>query len=551
MTWTRLPGSYESVSSYARAVQTCPLRRTEPTSSSLEIRSRTTAVSPTSAAVPVRSCGGMLTWRRAMGRTIASSSRELARNAANWPIAPTPAASRSAAAIAPTANGARKKLSDATSPAARMTARITQKTHGSMYLHGRCLREQCAGEVVGVERTQIVELLADADELHRDAQFAGDGEGDPALRGAVELRQHDAVDGHDLGEELGLPQAVLAGRGVDGEQRLVRRAGQLLVDDPADLAQLGHERVLRVQAPGGVDDDDVDAHLAPAADRLERHRAWVGALAVGLDDLAARALGPAGQLLDRRGAEPVGRAEQDRLAELALQVPRQLADRGRLARAVDADGHDDRRIAPQVDPVRALLLGPCDVGEELHEAPAERLAALEPAVAGLLLELADDACGRRRPDVGHDQRLLQALPGLLVDVPGEQRRLDLGAQGTAGLREVLAQAAEEAAAARGLLLGGRRRDAARAAGGDEEIGPVAGHERPATIAVSRPARSPDRTAGRVGRSATRTRSSPRPWRRPPRRPGCAPGPTPSSTRSAARCGSARGWTCPERSAGSR
>ena len=159
--------------------------------------------------------------------------------------------------------------------------------------------------------------------------------------------------------------------------------------------------VLRVQAPGGVDDDDVDAHLAAAADRLERDGARVGALAVGLDDLAARALGPAGQLLDRRGPERVGRADQHGLAELALQVPRELADRRRLARAVDADGHDHRRLAAQIDAVGALLLRPRDVREELHEPAAEGLAALQPAVARLLLELADDArrssTRRRRP----------------------------------------------------------------------------------------------------------------------------------------------------------
>ena len=66
-------------------------------------------------------------------------------------------------------------------------------------------------------------------------ELAGDRQRDAALRGAVELRQHDAVDRHRLGEELGLAQAVLAGRRVDGQQRLVRRALDLLGDDAADL----------------------------------------------------------------------------------------------------------------------------------------------------------------------------------------------------------------------------------------------------------------------------------------------------------------------------
>src|SRR6478609_4318450 len=76
--------------------------------------------------------------------------------------------------------------------------------------------DERAREVVGVERAQVLERLADADELDRDAELAGDGQGDPALGGAVELGEDDPVDRDRLGEQLGLAQAVLAGRGVDG-----------------------------------------------------------------------------------------------------------------------------------------------------------------------------------------------------------------------------------------------------------------------------------------------------------------------------------------------
>ena len=59
----------------------------------------------------------------------------------------------------------------------------------------------------------------------------------------------------------------------------------------------------------------------------------------------------------------------------------------------------------------------------------QRLAALDgrrtrPPCSSLL----DDLGGRARADVGHDQRLLEALPGLLVERALEQRRLDLGAE---------------------------------------------------------------------------------------------------------------------------
>src|SRR5919202_1185941 len=163
---------------------------------------------------------------------------------------------------APTANGARKNETVAISPTASSTAAMTHRTHASICGNGTshptvCTVGRSAGpssaqqrarEVAGVEGPQVVELLSDADELHRDPELARDRERDAALRGAVELREDDPVHRDDLREELRLAQPVLAGRRVDGEERLVRRAVELLADDTADLPELGHQRVLRVQA---------------------------------------------------------------------------------------------------------------------------------------------------------------------------------------------------------------------------------------------------------------------------------------------------------------
>ena len=49
-----------------------------------------------------------------------------------------------------------------------------------------------------------------------------------------------------------------------------------------------------------------------------------------------------GQLLDGRGAERVGGGEED-LRAAGLEALRELGDRRRLARAVDADDEDDGR----------------------------------------------------------------------------------------------------------------------------------------------------------------------------------------------------------------
>ena len=211
--------------------------------------------------------------------------------------------------------------------------------------------------------------------------------------------------------------------------------------------------------------------LAALADRVEGDRARVGALGAR-DDLAAGALGPPGELLDGGGAEGVGGAEHDRScrarccrcqASLPIVVvlpvpltPATMITVGSWRRSM--------RSSP----------GPGDVGQQLTQPLRQRLAALDGAGLGLLLELADDLGRRARADVGHDQRLLEALPRLLVERALEQRRLDLGAERLARLGEVLAQAAEEPAPlCLGLgVVGGPARSAVA---GEEEVGPVAGH----------------------------------------------------------------------------
>ena len=90
------------------------------------------------------------------------------------------------------------------------------------------LGDQRPREVGRVERPQVVELLADPDQLDRDAQLVGDRERDPALGGAVELGQDEAADRDRLGEQAGLAKTVLAGGRVHREQRLVRRLRDLL-----------------------------------------------------------------------------------------------------------------------------------------------------------------------------------------------------------------------------------------------------------------------------------------------------------------------------------
>jgi len=66
-----------------------------------------------------------------------------------------------------------------------------------------------------------------ADQLHRNAELLAIASAIRPFR-PVELRERDPRDVDSVAEQQRLAQAILAGRRVDREQRLVRRARQLL-----------------------------------------------------------------------------------------------------------------------------------------------------------------------------------------------------------------------------------------------------------------------------------------------------------------------------------
>src|SRR6187551_2007145 len=97
-----------------------------------------------------------------------------------------------------------------------------------------------------------------------------------------------------------------------------------------------------------------------------------------------------------------------------------LADRRRLASAVDPDHQQHRWLGTEVDwtaPVGGHL------GEDLDQSLADRLAICRnrPSV-DLLLETLDHLGRSRSANVGQDQRLLEALPRFLVDAVKETGR---------------------------------------------------------------------------------------------------------------------------------
>ena len=131
--------------------------------------------------------------------------------------------------------------------------------------------------------------------------------------------------------------------------------------------------------------------------------------------LAARrgALGPALELLDRRGAKRVGGDHQDGTTGAALERG-QLADGRGLPTPVHAD-HED-------DPGRAHPGGFLDrLGQRRAERPAHDLAqAVRVLAAGALAHGTEHLLGQRGSEIGGQQRGLEIVQQLLVDLSGAE-----------------------------------------------------------------------------------------------------------------------------------
>ena len=242
--------------------------------------------------------------------------------------------------------------------------------------------------------------LAHADHADRQLQTIGDREDGATAGGAVELGERQARHRHGAPEVGGLLDAVLAQRGVEHEQHVVRRPVHDAPRHAHDLLQLGHQVALGVEPPGGVDEHDVAPARARRGQRVVRHRRGIGAGA-RTDDLDARARRPHVELLARGGAERV-RRDQRRRAALAREARGELAGERRLADAVDADEERDPRA------LRSRLEGGAPRARQLHGCALERVAQVERRLdAHQALGPLDHALGGLGADVGLEQRFLQ------------------------------------------------------------------------------------------------------------------------------------------------
>src|SRR5580704_16166045 len=91
------------------------------------------------------------------------------------------------------------------------------------------------------EGREIVDAFADANEVHGQWVFGGDGDKDAAACGAVEFRHDEPGHAGDLGELLNLRQCVLPDRGIEHKQNGMRRRGIDFFHHAYDFLKLTHQ----------------------------------------------------------------------------------------------------------------------------------------------------------------------------------------------------------------------------------------------------------------------------------------------------------------------
>ena len=224
----------------------------------------------------------------------------------------------------------------------------------------------------------------------------------PPLASPSSLVEHDAGDVEVLIERLGGTDGVLTGHGVDHEQDLVGLDGFL------DGLQLVHERFVDVQAARRIEEDHVvavpDGVGNGGLGNIDRVR--LAHLKDGDTELRAYDL----QLLDGGRTVNVTGGEQRTFLLLLFEKPGELCAVGGLARALQADQHNDRgRLGGEL---QLLVFAAHQIGQLFVD------------------DLDDHLCGRQtlenvRADAALGGFFDEVLDDLVVDVGLQQGETDL------------------------------------------------------------------------------------------------------------------------------
>ena len=202
--------------------------------------------------------------------------------------------------------------------------------------------EDARGDAVGVEGFECVGFFANAEEFDRFAGDVADGECRATACVTVDFREDDAGQRQYVVKGFGGVGGVLTGHAVHHEEGFDR------VQQAVQVADFVHQRVVNVQATGGIDDEDV--HLLPLGG-IQRTRGDVSRFFAGFrgDEDGADLFGQGFQLLYRRRAVHVGGNEADFFL-VVNKFFREFGAGGGFAGALQACQEDDGgRLSGEVE----------------------------------------------------------------------------------------------------------------------------------------------------------------------------------------------------------
>jgi hypothetical protein len=204
--------------------------------------------------------------------------------------------------------------------------------------------EHALGDALGVELFEGVEFFADANEFDGLAGDGFDGEGGAAAGVGVELGEDDAVEFELFVEGFGGVDGVLADHGIDDEEDLMG------LDLDVDGFEFVHQRLIDVEAAGGVEDDDVPAILLGELDGVAADLDGIFVFALGVDG-GVGLLAEGVELVDGGGALQVGGDEEGVFA-FGFEVKGELADGGGFSGTLEAAEHEDGGAGGNVEDAR-------------------------------------------------------------------------------------------------------------------------------------------------------------------------------------------------------
>ena len=201
-----------------------------------------------------------------------------------------------------------------------------------------------------------------------------------------------------------------------------------------------------MQPAGRIDDHRTGASRAPRLHGIERYGPWVGPRLMR-DHVDPRALTPEPQLLDGRGTIGVGGGQQ-RVAAFASEQVGQLANRRRLARAVDAHHEHDGRRSLEVQRARPPAHLPREVGLQVPQRVGGRTKV---GTGRLAAQVGDHPFRGGHTGVGGDQRRFEIVPEHGIERGAAEDFLEVGDIALTARLEAFRKTFPES-----LALGGRR-----------------------------------------------------------------------------------------------